>query len=298
MHKITAPTAVGTLLLLASCGVTDTEHQGARTDRGPETPTEQLSPTDPSDNSPTDPQVVFTSTRTLYVVDESASVQCTDPNNLRTDVVRECSSAADVDTRFGLVAFDSGVRTVDFTDDLQPLIDELAQVEYGPASDMQGALVAALSLLETDMASLPPDEQATTRYQVVVIGEGCVSPVCNVGCDDETVAPDSLYGLCNYEGPLPQDEYIDFQGQCPDYNQQPQIEDRVAQILALPAGEVSVHWVQVFDSAEADRTCGPGVSEADAVCEATLDWMAAASSTTFVDYNYGGSLDAICGAAP
>ncbi|MEM6961629.1 MAG: VWA domain-containing protein [Myxococcota bacterium] len=193
----------------------------------------------------------------------------------------------------GFVGFASWARSVPFTrnrEEIQSLITDGG----GSATDYQGALAAIAATLENDMITSPAGDRARTRYVVVFMSDGSPEPQCNAGCEDGEsfgVAPgpffvgtcdngtdddgdglvdendpncqdpdrlDPPFSPCNFEGrnslPIEDDEFIDFAGVCPDYNQTPQIEQRVRDIMELQeiydVGGISLNTVLIFSPQE------------------------------------------------
>ncbi|MEM9068921.1 MAG: VWA domain-containing protein [Myxococcota bacterium] len=85
-------------------------------------------------------------------------------------------------------------------------------------------------------------------------GDGQVDGA-DIDCQDEDLL-DPAFSPCNFRGrsDLPDgiedDEYIDFSGVCPDYNQPPQLEQRVRDIMELQdiydVGGISLNTVLIF----------------------------------------------------
>lgn len=241
-----------------------------------------------------DQQVDFP-VKVLFMVDQSTSLQCTDSLGQRFTALNAAvdtvlaSSASQV----GFVGFSSWVRTLDFTRDrtaMQSFLDSSAGL--GPATDYQGVLATAVKLLENDMREVDASERARTRYVVVFMSDGSPNPRCNQGCEDDitncsdgldndgdglvdgaddncanindnTLHPDNLSGICNFTGELdvPDDEYVEFAGVCPAYNQSTQILQRVRDVLELQdiysVGSINLHTVLLFsDQAVVDGICG------------------------------------------
>lgn len=222
----------------------------------------------------------------LFLIDQSASLQCTDAANQRftalNRVVSELYPLPNV--QFGFVGFSSWSRRVDFTrsmEAIQPFLDPSGGL--GPATDYQGSLATALQMLEKDMIDAGPAERARTKYVVVFMSDGSAEPRCNPGCEDDRTAcgngrdddgdgladgadpdctnvtdaashPDSLYPVCNTDGDyrdqVASGTYVDMQGVCPAYNMPDQILQRIADIRALEdaysAGSVTLHSVLLF----------------------------------------------------
>lgn len=263
--------------------------------------------------------------KVLYIVDQSASLQCTDGANLRFSALRKSIDQLQSrsNTRFAFVGFSSWSRQQGFTrnrDDVAQFIDPAGGL--GPATDYQGALATGLRLLERDMLETDPTELARTRYIVNFISDGNPEPRCLAGCEDDITAcsngedddgdgiidaadnscdnvddsaqrPDSLYGVCNFRGEIPDDVYVDITGVCPEYNQENQILRRVQEILALQdvysVGDIRLNSVLLFSPQDVVEGLCPGASSAfgydRALARALLQQMSAVGNGTFRDIN-------------
>lgn len=263
--------------------------------------------------------------KVLFVVDQSASLQCTDPANRRAAALND--SVNDIlrnrSAQVGVLGFSSWARELDFTRDNGAV---LAAVDpaggLGPATDYQGALATAFRMLEQDILATPEVERARTRYVVVYVSDGVAEPRCNAGCEDDRAAcsdgvdndadgfvdgadqdcaniddnslhPDNLYGICNTTQAIPDDLYVDFDGVCPAYNQPLQIQQRVADMLELQdiynIGGVTLNSVYLFAPAsEVEAVCG-SVSETFGYnsdqARTLLRGMASAGNGVFRDIN-------------
>ena len=135
----------------------------------------------------------------LFVIDQSASLQCTDPGNARLSALNRAGSALDSlpNVEFGVVGFASWSKVVEFTPDWSEANGALAPEDGagGPATDYQGARSTTLEMLEMDMVQAGPAETARTKYMVLFISDGVPEPRCRAGCDDGDTIPDSLYGV-------------------------------------------------------------------------------------------------------
>jgi hypothetical protein len=234
----------------------------------------------------------------LFVIDQSASLQCTDSTYKRFDALN-----AVIDDLFplpnaffGFVGFASWSRKQPFTrdsDEIRPFLDP-AQGE-GPATDYQGALASALQMLEQDMVDSGPAQRARTRYVIVFVSDGTPEPRCLAGCedsrikcsdgvdsdgdglidasdpdcenlDDNSLRPDSLYAVCNTDREIPEGVYVDMAGQCPEYNQPRQILQRVEELRTLEllysAGEVVLHTVFISSPKEVVEMACPDAQNA------------------------------------
>jgi len=220
--------------------------------------------------SPAD-EVVFP-VKLLIVVDQSASLQCTDAGGNRLTALNQAGSALDAlpNVQFGVVGFASwsristqpGGETV-FTSNWSAVRDQLAPEsgQGGPATDYQGALSTVLRVLEQDMLHVGPAERARTKYVVLFLSDGLPEPRCRSGCDDGDSTPDSLYPVCNTTETIPDGVYVDMNSLCPDYNQQTQIVQKVQDIMSLAdfygVGDLTLNTVFLFaPDEEVAAICG------------------------------------------
>ena len=230
----------------------------------------------------------------LVVMDQSASLQCTDLEMTRRTAIQQLVAElrSNPAVSFGYLGFHAAVYRVGFTspDDFEAQVAENI-VQVGPATDYQGALSTALQMLEQDMVNSPMSMRARTKYVVLFVSDGVPEPRCNAGCedDDETCSdgidndgdglidgddpdcadtlPDRLYGVCNTDEDIPEDNYVDMRSTCPEYNMQPQVLRRIDDIMALaPAygvGDLRLHTVFLFATQEVvEARCG-GAAAAD-----------------------------------
>ncbi len=269
-------------------------------------------------------EVVFP-VKILFLLDQSASLQCTDSENRRfgalNGVIQDLMNIPSVS--FGFVGFSSWSREQTFTrnqGDIDQFLDPAGGL--GPATDYQGALATAVRIIEQDMVAVGAAERARTKYVVILMSDGVPEPRCNAGCeddrracedgedndgdgladasdpdcaniDDNSLHPDSLYGVCNTTQVVPDDVYVDMDGLCPEYNQAPQILARISSLLALKdtysAGDVRLHTVLLFSPQDVvEAICGPAsvtFGYNHDVAKSLLTSMAAAGGGTFRDVN-------------
>ncbi|HJK96513.1 MAG TPA: hypothetical protein RMF84_04790 [Polyangiaceae bacterium LLY-WYZ-14_1] len=258
--------------------------------------------------------------KVLFAVDQSSSLQLTDPMNLRLRAVQGLMDdlIAEPDTEIGFLGFANWSRERPFTRDLGTFADILADGN-GVATDYQGALSSVVRILENDMVAVGQAVRARTRYVVVFVSDGIAEPRCRAGCeDDETTCangedddadgrvdgadddcdgvgdrvlrPDTLYGICNFTEDLDEvldpDEYVDFDGRCPAYNQTDQILDKVRDVLRLrdtySVGSINLNTVLLFQPNPAlQAQFGYDLDEARAVLRA----MAREGGGVFRDVN-------------
>jgi hypothetical protein len=206
----------------------------------------------------------------LFILDQSASLQCTDSQYRRFDALNQVISDLDPlpNVSFAFIGFSSwSIRTGGggsaFTKDRDQFDTFLNPATgLGPATDYQGALATAVQVIEQDMVAAGAAVRARTKYVIVFMSDGIAEPRCNAGCEDtrsncsngrdddgdgnldgadpdcqnindNTLHPDNLYGVCNTDLEIPDGVYVDMQGVCPAYNQPEQIFQRIEDILAL-----------------------------------------------------------------
>lgn len=271
------------------------------------------------------PERITFPVKVLFVLDQSASLQCTDSQNRRFQalgsIVGELRGLPNAYIAF--VGFSSWSRLQGFTRnqaEIDPFLDPSGGV--GPATDYQGALATAIRVIEQDMRSLDETERARTKYSVVFISDGVPEPRCNPGCEDDVrvcadgrdndgdgfidtgdpgctnVAdnlshPDNLYPVCNTDIEIPEGTYVDMTGVCPEYNQPPQIMKRIADILELQeiysVGGISLNTVLLFSPQEVVEGVCPGASSQFGYnhnqAQAMLQAMADAGGGVFRDVN-------------
>lgn len=261
----------------------------------------------------------------LFMLDQSASLQCTDQYLKRFDALNATIQdlAANPSVYFGFVGFSARLDILPFTNDINTVQSfvNVAESGAGPATDYQGALATAVRILEEDMVAVGAAERARTRYVVVFLSDGNAEPRCKQGCEDDTNScsdgedndgdgivdagdpdcigvgdnvshPDSLYGVCNFQGPIEDGDYVDMQGLCPEYNQPPQILQRISDIVELKSiysvGDVTLNSVLLFNTEEVtDERCVDvslfGYNKQQA--ESLLQAMASTGNGTYRDVN-------------
>lgn len=261
----------------------------------------------------------------LFLLDQSASLQCTDPNNRRFAALRRVVDGLTPlpNVQFGFVGFASWSRKQAFTRDLDAINRFLDPGQgLGPATDYQGALASAVEILERDMREAGAAIRARTRYVVVFVSDGSPEPRCRPGCEDDrarcgngvdddgdgltdgadpdcddlgdaSLRPDVLYGVCNTDLEVPEDVYVDYPGRCPEYNMPRQITQRVDDLRALEriyaAGDVTLHTVFLASPQEVVEGVCPGASQSfgynGELARALLEGMADAGGGSFRDVN-------------
>lgn len=208
----------------------------------------------------------------LIVMDQSASLQCTDPSNSRLTAMNLAGSVLDAQPNilFGVIGFSSWVRTTEFSPDWSSAAGALMPQNSngGSATDYQGSLSTVLRYLEHDMITAGISERARTRYVILFVSDGAPEPQCRAGCDDGDTPPDSLHDfICNLteeelRNAVPdEDEYIEFTYDCPELNSPAQIMQRVQDITSLGeaygVGEITFNTIFLFAPQEVvDARCG------------------------------------------
>ncbi len=238
----------------------------------------------------------------LIVIDQSASLQCTDPGNNRLTALNQAGSALDSlpNVQFAVVGFASWSKITDFTTSWAEAREALAPEDGqgGPATDYQGALSEVLRVLERDMVESGPAMAARTKYVVLFLSDGIPEPRCNAGCDDGDEPPDALYGVCNTTQTIPDGYYVDMHTLCPDYNQPAQLAQKASDIMSLAevygVGDLTISTIFLFaPEEEIIAVCGDisqfGYDKDQA--EPLLRSMAEEGLGTFRDVNISTELD-------
>ena len=233
----------------------------------------------------------------LFVIDQSTSLQCTDSENRRVRVLSQLVNrlAPQPNVWLGFIGFANWSREQPFTqnpEDMAPYLDPSQGL--GPATDYQGALATTLQLLESDMIESGAAVRARTKYMVTFISDGAPEPRCRLGCEDDTtrcadgidndgdgeldgsdmdcegvgdnsIRPDTLYGVCNTDLDIPNGLYVDMEGRCPAYNQPEQIQKRIDDLRALEViygtGDLTVNTVLLSSPQEViESVCGPAAA--------------------------------------
>ncbi|MEL6180407.1 MAG: hypothetical protein AAFS10_15720, partial [Myxococcota bacterium] len=232
--------------------------------------------------------------KVIYVIDQSTSLQCTDSQNIRFEALNSSIDQLrrQPNTSFGFIGFSSWSRLQNFTrnrDDIARFTDPAGGL--GPATDYQGALATAIGMIERDMVEIGPALRARTRYQVNFVSDGVPTPRCNPGCEDTISAcadgndndgdgqvdgadedctditnnalhPDNTFPVCNTDREIPEGEYVDMDGICPEYNQPTQILQRVQELMSLAeiysAGGVTLNTVLLFSPQDVVEGVCPG----------------------------------------
>jgi hypothetical protein len=241
----------------------------------------------------------------LFLMDQSASLQCTDSQNRRIRVLSELVNrlAPQPNVWLGFIGFANWTREQPFT---QNPLDMAAYIDpsqgLGPATDYQGALSSALRLLESDMIKSGPALRSRSKYMVTFISDGAPEPRCRLGCEDDvnncsdgidndgdgildasdedcedvgdnSLRPDTLYGVCNLTanrresilGDNPDGIYNDLQGDCPAYNQPNQLAKKVDDLMDLSriygVGDLVFNTILLSSPQEViESVCGPAAA--------------------------------------
>lgn len=139
----------------------------------------------------------------------------------------------------------------------------------GKASDLQGGLERAETILTEDMEATPPQQRARSKYVVVVLSKGVPFPRCSANDSLPSYAnpsdPSGIWAdspgaeeFCASGSTIPGE---DFPGFVPggDRNQNAQLTAAVERIVGLKrqfaVGDVRVHTALLFDAA-AMASCG------------------------------------------
>jgi hypothetical protein len=263
--------------------------------------------------------------RVLFLVDQSASLQCTDGRNVRVTALNQAIDEllAKPNTEIAMVGFSSWSREQSFTRD-RGRFNQFTNPSggLGPATDYQGALATAMRIIEQDILEETAAVRARSKYILVFISDGVPEPRCNAGCEDDrstcadgedndgdgvrdgadpdcaqindnSVHPDNLYPVCNTDREIPEDVYVDMSGICPEYNQSPQILQRVQQLLGLKetyaVGDIRLNTVLLFSPPDVVETRCPGASQNFGYnkqqAQAMMQAMANAGDGVFRDVN-------------
>lgn len=270
-------------------------------------------------------EIVFP-VKALFILDQSASLQCMDSQNRRFPAINAAVNnllSTQPNAQIGFVGFSSWAREQGFTRDRDAIANFTDPgAGLGPATDYQGALATALRIIERDILEVGPSERARTRYIVNFVSDGVPEPRCLAGCEDTITdcgdgedndgdglvdaadpdcanindfaeRPDSLYGVCNTTQEIPDDVYVDFNGICPEYNQTPQILQRVQQLMDLKdiysVGDITLNTTLLFSPQEVVEAICPGASTQfgydKPFATAIMQAMANTGNGTFRDIN-------------
>lgn len=231
----------------------------------------------------------------LVVMDQSASLQCTDPVMLRDQALRSLVNEVrgNPSVTMGYIGFHADIFRHDFTDPDQLIADSDAdRLQQGPATDYQGVLSVVLMMIEQDLLNAPISLRARTKYIVMFISDGVPEPRCDAGCEDDAIncadmadndgdglvdgsdpdctdtsleingtMPDDLYPVCNTDEEIPENAYVDMRSLCPEYNKIPQLMRKVEDLIALSdsygVGDLTFHTTFLFAPQDVvDARCG------------------------------------------
>jgi hypothetical protein len=288
------------------------------------------------------PEEILFPVKVLFLIDQSTSLQCTDSENRRVRVLTELVNRLAPQPNFwlGFVGFANWSREQPFTQslaDMAPYLDPSQGL--GPATDYQGALATALRILEADMIESGPAIRSRTKYVVTFISDGAPEPRCRPGCEDDrtrcgdgldndqdgnvdqsdpdcedvgdnSLRPDSLYGVCNTDLEIPDGIYVDMEGRCPAYNQTDQIQKRIDDLreleLAYGIGDLTLNTVLLSSPQDIVESVCPGAAEsfgyntdqarillsamADSGGGSFRDVNLAEGDQNFLDFDYGSLL--------
>ncbi len=198
--------------------------------------------------------------KVLFVIDESASLQCMDSQNRRFVVLGEAIEELLPlpNVQIGLIGFANWIRVQPFTRNLTDIMNFINASGLGPATDYQGALATTAQVLEQDMISTDAAERARTRYVVVFISDGVPEPMCQGGC------PPGEPAICSANRSiLDDDEFVEMaRTGCPEYNTPRLIYQRVEDVRNLRdvygAGDLVLNTVLMFSPTEVVESVCPG----------------------------------------
>ncbi|HEX7508488.1 MAG TPA: VWA domain-containing protein [Polyangia bacterium] len=257
----------------------------------------------------------------LFVVDNSDSMNVTDPGGMRgtalSTVIAHYSAQPGV--TFGIIVFESKITRVTDGFVTGPIGLNLAKADR--LTDYQGALSAAYQMISEDIVASSAAERARSKYVVIFFSDGTPDPQCSAQvtvCGAATcpahqhcragVCKDD-YLICSvprkdwqdaFSPPLSPDLYPDL-GQGADYNQMSQILRSVDDILGLQdfyrVGEIRLHTAFLYDpSAASSALAAPfgldhagGVELMTAMAEhgfGTFTEFSSASNIDFLNMNY------------
>ncbi|MBN1656630.1 MAG: VWA domain-containing protein [Deltaproteobacteria bacterium] len=173
--------------------------------------------------------------KVLLIIDQSASLQCTDPANRRFEALNRLVGdvLSNRSAQIGVIGFSSWTRYSPFTRDSGTIRGAIGEEQGGGvATDYQGALATALRAVENDILTAmtsDPGLPARSRYVIAFVSDGIPEPRCLAGCEDDRtncedgidndgdglidgsddncsnlgdnlLHPDNLYAICNYTG--------------------------------------------------------------------------------------------------
>jgi hypothetical protein len=189
--------------------------------------------------------------KVLLIIDQSASLQCTDPANRRYEALNALVAEvlSNRSSQIGVIGFSSWTRYTPFTQDGAAIRAAVGSAQGGGvATDYQGALATALRVIEQDILTAKagdPGLPARTRYVAAFISDGVPEPRCVAGCEDDQdkcadaidndgdglvdgtddscanigdnlLHPDNLYAICNYTGDPDRENAQDIRLEIPE----------------------------------------------------------------------------------
>ena len=213
----------------------------------------------------------------LFVVDNSDSMNVTDPGFMRTAAVSTVMDrySAQPGVKFGMIVFESEITRVTKGFVTGPISFNLAKADR--LTDYQGALSATYQMISEDIVASSAAERARSKYVVVFFSDGTPAPqcsaqvtVCGAGtcpahqhCRAGVCMDDYL--ICTvprkdwqdaFDPPLDPSLYPDL-GQGADYNQMSQILRSVDDIIGLQdffhVGEIRLHTAFLYDPSAASN---------------------------------------------
>lgn len=200
--------------------------------------------------------------RFIFVVQNSGTMNTTDPDRLRRSLVLEGITALDSDkSRFALVEFSDEAQITDLvpTPDedqrFQTVLDRLNEVDNLAVFD--GALQRTRNLIQSDLVATSTPA-TPIRYHVILIHDGTPRPNCTADPDINPLCdvPRDLWGMFLLD-PNNEALYFGFDGDTTrPYNRPVDTLQRVDEITALSAEtnahSVSVHSILLYDESIVD----------------------------------------------
>lgn len=250
----------------------------------------------------------------LLLIDTSNSMAITDPTNQRTRAVVDLVDRyrGNPAVKFGLVAFDSrsDVLTLDdegrpgFTanPDLGAITSRLDAPDL--ATDYQGALATAYTVLFNDLTRSSPEERARSKYVVVFFSDGNPDPQCFADpamsaqepyvCDLARDSwPDVLDPPAGYSADEFQTWFADMDDG-KDYNTDDQVVRKIEDIMELQetfnVNELRVHTGFLFDPIVMEGPFAEAFRLDREAGLALMNKMREAGNGTFTEFTSGGAI--------
>ena len=196
--------------------------------------------------------------RILIASAARVSWQCTDSGSGRFAAFHEAISTLAVDEQIptATLRYSSWVHTTPFATESDEFYGFLDPAQgLGPAGDLQGAIATAVDLVESDAGS-DDDEH---NYHIIFVDTAAPSPICTDGCENDNLNEfeEDAGGVCEVEqDEIPDDEYVDFDAPCTDYNLFDTLSERL-QDLEAAAPNMEIHFALAIDDEESiESVCG------------------------------------------